>query len=49
MLVADHSAIGDFVDEDASGFITASEINDFCKARPQDWTIPQWFALYVCH
>ncbi|KAI0751652.1 hypothetical protein C8Q80DRAFT_590719 [Daedaleopsis nitida] len=40
-----HSAIGDFVDEDASGFITASEINDFCRARPQDWTIPQWFAF----
>ncbi|KAI0773682.1 hypothetical protein C8Q74DRAFT_1368256 [Fomes fomentarius] len=45
-----HSAIGDIVDEDGSGHITASEMNAFCNPkpglRPSKWTTAQWFALY---
>ena len=46
----DHSAISDLVDDDGSGFVTATEVNRFCSTkgrRPPHWTTPQWLALYV--
>ncbi|OBZ66552.1 hypothetical protein A0H81_13413 [Grifola frondosa] len=43
-----HSAIGDVIDEDGSGFISASELNHFVERRPKDWSVPQWFAFWAC-
>ncbi|TBU61210.1 hypothetical protein BD310DRAFT_920986 [Dichomitus squalens] len=43
-----HSAISDLVDEDGSGFVTATEVNTFCSTkgrRPPQWTTPQWLAF----
>ncbi|KAI0637621.1 hypothetical protein C8Q77DRAFT_1214685 [Trametes polyzona] len=43
-----HSAIGDVVDDDGSGYISASEVNDFISEQRSlaHWSKPQWFALY---
>lgn len=46
--VADHSAIGDIIDDDGTGHITVLKLNAFLTGRNRrrpDWTIPQWFAL----
>ncbi len=42
---ADHSAIGDMVDEDGSDLISASEMNKFSAVCPEGWSTAQWFAL----
>ncbi|KAI0643614.1 hypothetical protein C8Q79DRAFT_1002247 [Trametes meyenii] len=43
-----HSAIGDVVDDDGSGYISASELNDFISRQRclPHWSKPEWFALY---
>ncbi|KAI8984923.1 hypothetical protein BD414DRAFT_547547, partial [Trametes punicea] len=43
-----HSAIGDVIDEDGSGYLSASEVNDFISEQRclAHWTNPEWFALY---
>ncbi|KAI0637623.1 hypothetical protein C8Q77DRAFT_1047262 [Trametes polyzona] len=46
-----HSAIGDVIDEDGSGHITALELNAFAEAenrRLPGWSSPQWFAFWAC-
>lgn len=36
------SAIVEAFDDDASGFIRISEVNDFCASIPSGWTLLQW-------
>ncbi|KAI0829258.1 hypothetical protein BC628DRAFT_1116440 [Trametes gibbosa] len=45
-----HSAIGDVVDDDGSGYISASEVNDFISEQRSlaHWTKPEWFAFWAC-
>ncbi|KAI0352776.1 hypothetical protein OH77DRAFT_1428198 [Trametes cingulata] len=45
-----HSAIGDAMDDDGSGYISVSEFNEFISARNSlnGWTNPQWFAFWAC-
>lgn len=41
----DHSAIGDAIDEDSSGFVSVSEVNTFVKRRPPSWSALEWITL----
>ncbi|KAH9064500.1 hypothetical protein EDB87DRAFT_1680408 [Lactarius vividus] len=34
-------------DDDASGFITISEMNRFTSSRPEDWSLPHWVAFWA--
>ncbi|KAI0042039.1 hypothetical protein FA95DRAFT_1500564 [Auriscalpium vulgare] len=34
-------------DDDASGFITVSEMNRFTSSRPIDWSLPHWIAYWA--
>ncbi|KAI9438361.1 hypothetical protein H4582DRAFT_257215 [Lactarius indigo] len=34
-------------DDDASGFITISEMNRFTSSRPADWSLPHWVAFWA--
>ncbi|KAI0265448.1 hypothetical protein BC834DRAFT_186547 [Gloeopeniophorella convolvens] len=34
-------------DDDASGFITITEMNKFTSARPIDWSLPHWVAFWA--
>ncbi|KAI0265430.1 hypothetical protein BC834DRAFT_879420 [Gloeopeniophorella convolvens] len=34
-------------DDDASGFITISEMNRFTSSRPIDWSLPHWVAYWA--
>ncbi|KAI0301375.1 hypothetical protein BC826DRAFT_989073 [Russula brevipes] len=34
-------------DDDASGFITVSEVNRFTSSRPADWSLPHWLAFWA--
>ncbi|KAH9077795.1 hypothetical protein EDB83DRAFT_2548774 [Lactarius deliciosus] len=34
-------------DDDASGFITISEMNRFTGSRPADWSLPHWVAFWA--
>ncbi|KAI0772554.1 hypothetical protein BD413DRAFT_670879 [Trametes elegans] len=45
-----HSAIGDIADDDGSGYISASEVNDFIsqKRSLSHWSKPEWFAFWAC-
>ena len=46
----DYAAIGNIIDDDGSGYISALEFNVFLKSETRclpGWTKPQWFALYV--
>ena len=36
------AAIIEAFDEDASGFIRITEVNDFCATIPAGWTLLQW-------
>ncbi|KAH9887585.1 hypothetical protein C8Q73DRAFT_204890 [Cubamyces lactineus] len=44
-----HSAIGDIVDDDGSGYLSASEVNEFVSGKRSmpSWTNPQWFAFWA--
>lgn len=42
MLVPDHPAIGDAIDEDGSGFISLYETKDFLSQCPEGWSTPEW-------
>ncbi|KAJ3710187.1 hypothetical protein C8R42DRAFT_382910 [Lentinula raphanica] len=35
------------IDDDATGFITIKEVNDFTSARPSGWTLPIWIAFWA--
>ncbi|KAI9438365.1 hypothetical protein H4582DRAFT_258574 [Lactarius indigo] len=34
-------------DDDASGFITITEMNRFTSSRPADWSLPHWVAFWA--
>ncbi|CAK5278372.1 unnamed protein product [Mycena citricolor] len=40
-------AISEAFDDDASGFITVAEANDFTTGRPLDWSLPRWIAYWA--
>jgi len=39
-----HAAIGEAVDEDASGFLSVHEVDKFLKRKPKTWSVLCWFA-----
>ncbi|KAN0140973.1 hypothetical protein V8E53_001417 [Lactarius tabidus] len=39
--------ISEAFDDDASGFITISEMNRFTISRPPDWSLPHWIAFWA--
>ncbi|KAH9171873.1 hypothetical protein EDB89DRAFT_2070429 [Lactarius sanguifluus] len=39
--------ISEAFDDDASGFITISEMNRFTGSRPADWSLPHWVAFWA--
>ncbi|KAI0656683.1 hypothetical protein C8Q70DRAFT_329984 [Cubamyces menziesii] len=41
------SALIEAFDEDASGFITISEVNQFTTSRPQGWSVVHWLAYWA--
>ncbi|KAI9063508.1 hypothetical protein FKP32DRAFT_724551 [Trametes sanguinea] len=45
-----HSAIGDVIDDDGSGYLSASEVNDFISEQRclSHWSKPEWFAFWAC-
>ncbi|KAF9807161.1 hypothetical protein IEO21_08361 [Rhodonia placenta] len=40
-------AITEALDDDASGFITVTEANNFTSSRPVNWSLPQWLAYWA--
>lgn len=42
-----HPAIGDAIDEDASGYVSVYEANRFFRRKPENWDTPEWIALQV--
>ncbi|PIL33322.1 hypothetical protein GSI_04773 [Ganoderma sinense ZZ0214-1] len=40
-------AITEAFDDDASGFITIAEVNDFTASRPEDWSLLHWLAYWA--
>ncbi|KLO11799.1 hypothetical protein SCHPADRAFT_455148 [Schizopora paradoxa] len=40
-------AIGDAIDDDASGYISVEEVNEFMQRKPSSWTTPQWIAYWA--
>ncbi|KAJ7597218.1 hypothetical protein C8J56DRAFT_1021519 [Mycena floridula] len=38
--------ISEAFDDDASGFVTIQECNEFTTSRPLDWTLPHWIAFW---
>lgn len=45
--LVDHPAIGEAIDEDASGFLSIQEVNNFLTKRPEKYSTPQWLVLCV--
>ncbi|EJD06689.1 uncharacterized protein FOMMEDRAFT_17171 [Fomitiporia mediterranea MF3/22] len=42
-----HPAIGDAIDDDASGYISIEELNEFLHKKPTRWTVPEWIAYWA--
>ncbi|KAI0051584.1 hypothetical protein FA95DRAFT_1554409 [Auriscalpium vulgare] len=42
-----HPAIGDAIDDDASGYISVDELNNFMRKKPAMWSVPQWMAYWA--
>ncbi|KAI0766852.1 hypothetical protein BD413DRAFT_141493 [Trametes elegans] len=40
-------AIGEAFDDDASGFITIAEVNQFTSSRPSGWSLLHWLAYWA--
>ncbi|KAI0708178.1 hypothetical protein C8T65DRAFT_211601 [Cerioporus squamosus] len=40
-------AISEAIDDDASGFVTIAEVNQFTTSRPKEWSLPQWIAYWA--
>ncbi|KAJ7115485.1 hypothetical protein C8R44DRAFT_984151 [Mycena epipterygia] len=38
--------ISEAFDDDASGFITVGEVNEFTTTRPPGWSLPRWIAYW---
>ncbi|KAI0056627.1 hypothetical protein BV25DRAFT_1864510 [Artomyces pyxidatus] len=45
--IAQLQPIMEAFDDDASGFITVSEMNRFTSSRPLDWSLPHWVAFWA--
>ncbi|KAF8320530.1 uncharacterized protein EI90DRAFT_2598279 [Cantharellus anzutake] len=41
------NAIMEAFDDDSSGYIRISEVNDFCDSIPEGWTLLQWIAYWA--
>ncbi|KAF8323073.1 hypothetical protein DL93DRAFT_617209 [Clavulina sp. PMI_390] len=41
------NAIIQAFDDDASGFVRISEVNEFCESIPEGWTLLQWIAYWA--
>ncbi|CAK5278153.1 unnamed protein product [Mycena citricolor] len=39
--------ISEAFDDDASGFVTVSEANEFTASRPLGWSLPRWIAYWA--
>lgn len=43
-----HSALGEAIDEDGSGFVSVHEVNHFLNRRPiEDFSVPEWLAFWA--
>ncbi|KAJ6588495.1 hypothetical protein B0H19DRAFT_978427 [Mycena capillaripes] len=40
-------AISEGIDDDASAWITVTEVNTFTTSRPLDWSLPRWIAYWA--
>ncbi|KIK63515.1 hypothetical protein GYMLUDRAFT_469088 [Collybiopsis luxurians FD-317 M1] len=40
-------AIGDAIDDDASGYISIEEVNEFMQQKPSSWSTPKWVAYWA--
>jgi len=38
-------SIAEAFDDDGSGFVRISEVNEFCASIPLDWTLLKWYAI----
>ncbi|OSD01341.1 hypothetical protein PYCCODRAFT_541681 [Trametes coccinea BRFM310] len=45
--ISNLQAISEAFDDDASGFITIAEVNQFTAARPQGWSLLHWLAYWA--
>ncbi|GAW02631.1 hypothetical protein LENED_004297 [Lentinula edodes] len=45
--VAHVQSILEAIDDDATGFITIKEVNEFTSSRPTGWTLPMWIAFWA--
>lgn len=45
--VINHVAIGEAIDEDASGFLSINEVNQFLRRKPGYCSTPAWFAFWA--
>ncbi|KAJ6492147.1 hypothetical protein C8R45DRAFT_192072 [Mycena sanguinolenta] len=39
--------ISDAIDDDGSGYISVNEVNQFFKARPEEWSAVQWLSFWA--
>ncbi|KAJ7785322.1 hypothetical protein DFH07DRAFT_976101 [Mycena maculata] len=39
--------ISEAFDDDASGWVTVNEVNEFTTSRPLDWSLPHWVAYWA--
>lgn len=46
-LSSDHPAIGEAIDEDASGFLSIHEVNHFLTKKPEQYSTPTWLVLFA--
>ncbi|CAK5270111.1 unnamed protein product [Mycena citricolor] len=42
-----YSNISDAIDDDGNGYISVQEVNRFFKARPDEFSAPQWLAFWA--
>ncbi|KZP29523.1 hypothetical protein FIBSPDRAFT_193959 [Athelia psychrophila] len=41
-----HPAIGNAIDEDGSGYLSVSEVDQFFQRKPQNWSAAEWIAYW---
>ena len=39
-----HPAIGDAIDEDGSGYLSVTEVDQFFEKKPKEWSSAEWIA-----
>ncbi|EJD37198.1 hypothetical protein AURDEDRAFT_154414 [Auricularia subglabra TFB-10046 SS5] len=42
-----HPAIGEAIDEDATGYLSVQEVNRFLDKKPPGWSTPQWLVFWA--